>query len=322
VRLREGGRASERATCPRVNISGIFFFECRIAQIGAMQESGRVIRCYSEDTERPYYQIRYRLSLTGKELLANALGDGSGEDGPGRAVRSSSVSTTVSSSDNVDVEMGGIESRLLRSRSVESPSGKANDAKLLSFSNATPGTPRSRHQKGQKIFIPTIDEHSTEMDLDHPAIDPQGLRRSKSAGTELELHLHRGAPAIPIESLYSSDENLKSLKDTYPQFVAEFRGLVTCLNSKNVRKYRVGQSYRKGIVIGIDTVQGKIIVFQKDMPIGSLVVMRSANASRYEKGFTVQDVQGRTIGTVHAIDQQQNLLVVNTANATPVYHID
>lgn len=49
------------------------------------------------------------------------------------------------------------------------------------------------------------------------------------------------------------------------------------------------------------------------MPKGALVVLKTRNASRYEKGYPVTNVQGIVLGTVHAIDHVQNLLVVNTS---------
>ena len=51
------------------------------------------------------------------------------------------------------------------------------------------------------------------------------------------------------------------------------------------------------------------------MPKGALVVLKTRNASRYEKGYPVTNVQGIVLGTVHAIDHIQNLLVVNISRA-------
>lgn len=287
-----------------------------------MQEDSRVVRCYSEDTERPYFQIRYRLSLTGKELLADAL-SGNPTFGlmGGRPARSESVSTTVSMAPNGAQDpsvfgggygfngihsIGGDEqvtNRMSRSRSLEGPNSPGNY--MNDFSGFQGSGYRFPPPHGS---FPESDGNS-HMDIDSNQVHE--LRRSKSAGTASEFHMNRGAPAISMEDL----QNVKNLEEMYPEFAPEFRGLVTCLNSKNVRKYRVGQPYRKGVIIGIDEEQGKIIVFQRNMPVGTLVVMRSDDTNRYEKGYTVQDIQGRILGTVHAIDRMQKLLVVNTSAA-------
>jgi hypothetical protein len=78
-----------------------------------------------------------------------------------------------------------------------------------------------------------------------------------------------------------------------------------------VAKYRIGQAYKRGTIIGIDEELGKIVVFHKDMPPGALTVLKSNDASRYEKGFSIADAQGHELGIVHAVDRRQNLLVLN-----------
>jgi len=286
-----------------------------------------VVRCYSEDTERPYFQIRYRLSMTGKELLAQALNGGPPEGA--RARRSSSVCTTATLPGILEHHVNGpgagedvqmtdapdakIQNRTSRTRSMGATNDTEIGVQLTDFPSQAPGTPRSNYRRGQqKRFSQNVENQNYE-NAASSTCDDGGMRRTMSAGNDDEFQLHRGAPPIPIASLYDKEDHLRQLREVYPQLGSEFRGLVTCLNSKNVRKYCIGQNYRKGVVIGIDEVQGKIIVFQKNMPIGTLIVMHTGDPSRYEKGYAVQDVQGRMIGTVHAIDHSQKLLVVNTS---------
>ncbi|GBG32412.1 Hypothetical Protein FCC1311_086372 [Hondaea fermentalgiana] len=281
-----------------------------------MQEQQRVVRAYSEDTERPYFQIRYRLSLTGKELLADALSGNPmyGMNGmPSRGDRSESVSTTVSMAPGAagsDVGIfGGFQGFGAENGD---PTNRASRSRSLEFTNymAADG-PQTNFRPGQNGIFPESDHQSSYMDVDQMA----ELRRSRSAGTASEFQLNRGAPAIPVEDLHNPNSHFQDIAQSYPELATEFSGLVTCLNSKNVRKYRVGQPYRKGVIIGIDDEQGKIIVYQRNLPMGTLVVMHSKPHARYEKGYTVQNIQGRVLGTVHAMDRVQNLLVVNTSAA-------
>ncbi len=288
---------------------------------GTMQEQQRTVRAYSEDTERPYFQIRYRLSLSGRELLAAALD--APQSGGGRSARTDSVATTVTTiheGQALEEEEKGAGQRISRSRSLEAPSDNSTVADLADITSNMPGTPRTNNRKtshqvsGQQQLNPFFSEHAGEADAEMEAADDiPALRRTRSAGSPAELQMARGAPALPTQDLYLADAHVKGLKEAYPQLVPELRGLITCLNSKNVRKYRVGQAYRKGVVIGIDEPQGKIIVYAKTLPGGTLVVMRSDSVARYEKGYLVQDVQGRQLGCVHAIDYQQGLIVVNTS---------
>jgi hypothetical protein len=291
-----------------------------VAPWGTMQEQQRTVRAYSEDTERPYFQIRYRLSLSGRELLAAAL-DTPAQSGGGRSARTDSVATTVTTIHEnlaMDEEEKGTGQRIYRSRSLEAPSDNSTVSDLADITSNMPGTPRTNNRKaaGQQSPNPFSLTQAGEADAEMEAADDvPALRRTRSAGSPAELQMARGSPALPTEDLYLADAHVKGLKEAYPQLMNEFRGLVTCLNSKNVRKYRVGQAYRKGVVIGIDEPQGKIIVYAKNLPGGTLVVMRSDSVARYEKGYLVQDVQGRQLGCVHAIDHQQGLLVVNTSTS-------
>ena len=255
-----------------------------------MEEERRRVRTYSEETSRPYYQIRYRLSVTGRELFT------SGMEAPPSMDRRDSVFTTAS----MELDDDEIHARSNRSSSVVVDNSAAHEMNL--FSGQVPGTPKSQFRQ-------------KNLDTNQTCEIKQQIRRSKSVGTVSDMELNRGAPPISKDNLLDSDLHWDHLKKSYPQLGSEFQGLVTCLNSKNVRKYKVGQRYRNGIVAGIDEEQGKIIVFQSELPTGVLIVLKTQDAARYEKGYAVMDAHGNTLGTVHAIDTMQRLIVLNTGGA-------
>lgn len=130
------------------------------------------------------------------------------------------------------------------------------------------------------------------------------VRRVKSSSTMREVELNRTAPAPSKAALQQPTVKIADA-ELLP-------GFVTCLNSRNVSKYRKGQKYRDGLIIGIDEEHGKIIVYNENMPRGALTIIKTRDAGRYERGYQVEDVRGSSFGTVHAVDRESNLLVLNT----------
>lgn len=282
-----------------------------------MQEQQRMVRAISEDTERPYFRIRYRLSLSGKELLADALSGGNAH----HSMYSDSMM-------DLDGEAGMFSDQPLRQRHSKSVivggTSRQNNTGGMSIPfqsmpqvSEMPGTPRSQYKMPEtatfswdtKTFDNDSEQNLEESDASQRRTS-NGIKRTNSTGM-LEMEVNRyGSPCVPLHQLQheAKEDNLRS------------KGLVTCLNSKNVKKYSVGQRYRRGIIFGIDEEQGKIIVLHKDMPAGALCIMRTGNSNRYEKGYPVEDARGNRLGTVHAIDRHQDLIVLNTSNVEQRSH--
>ena len=141
------------------------------------------------------------------------------------------------------------------------------------------------------------------------------VRRSKSAAGATEMGVFReGDPGTGLFDISTGSGRMSSSIHATATIHSNLQtGLVTCLNSKNTAKYRVGQPYRSGFIVGIDTRLNKIIVYCPHLPPGSLLIMRSSSASKYDRGFEVCTPHGKFMGLVHAIDDVQNLVVVNTA---------
>jgi hypothetical protein len=231
-----------------------------------MQEEDRRVRAHSDHTGRPYFSINYKLSLSGRDLLAAALAECEPYD-----------------------DADAAKTPTLGHRRM-SESELASGVKIQSMQEDAPGTPSTnnfRLRKSPEAAPPS----SSSSAQDTP-------RRTKSLGTMAEIELNRQAPALPVSRLGAHVESLQ--------------GFVTCLNSRNVQKYKVGQKYRDGIIVGIDDEHGKLIVYNAAMPQGTLTVMKTKDASRYDRGFLVEDSAGKALGTVHARDIVANILVINT----------
>ncbi|KAH9260565.1 hypothetical protein BASA81_001032 [Batrachochytrium salamandrivorans] len=255
-----------------------------------MEEQARRVRAHSDNTGRPYFSIDYTLSLA--QSGDAAMGGGymeiiehdNGEEtpelySPMLAPPSSSTAqrrnSEFTSTDKVKLH---------------------TSADLLFSQKAPPGTPSSQHRKKAHQFTPREDP-VCEATLSLP------VRRVKSATSMQDLELNRSAP--PVSPFQASNRGVGD-QNMLP-------GFVTCLNSRNVGKYKVGQRYRDGVVVGIDDDHGKIIVYNENLPRGALTVLRTQNADRYDRGFVLEDVRGGWLGTVHALDRIQNLLVLNTS---------
>mmetsp|Transcript_35449 Transcript_35449/g.43782 ORF Transcript_35449/g.43782 Transcript_35449/m.43782 type:complete len:287 (+) Transcript_35449:277-1137(+) len=286
-----------------------------------MQEQTRMVRAISEDTERPYFRIRYRLSVSGRSMLQDAL-----NGNLGRAGEYSYSNFNNDDAMEVDEEFGGygFHGRPLRQRRSKSvivgktTNNQFNNLGGFGFqtqpqTSELPTTPRTQHKMPHTAaFSWDTNEFKNESEDKSPeetAPPPTGIKRTNSTGM-LEMEVNRyGSPSVPLHQLRREEKSV-------------LKGLVTCLNSKNVKKYSIGQRYRRGVIYGIDEEQGKIIVLHKDMPAGALCIMRSGNAKRYEKGYPVEDAFGNRLGTVHAIDRLQGLLVLNTTMADKQIMLD
>ena len=269
-----------------------------------MEEEQRRVRAHSDHTGRPYFSINYKLSLSAKDLLALALEEMEVIDTdfgeptplpPPPPHPASSVSQRRNSGfDNSDSWL-----------------------KIVELNERAPGTPTSQYRKrtngtgGSTVtHIPlSSDQNSSKTskkNTQNSATD-KTVRRIKSASTMAEIELNRTAPANPAAFQTGISENKVTV-----QTQNMLPGFVTCLNSRNVAKYNVGQRYRDGVVVGIDDDHGKIIVYNENLPRGALTVLKTRDAARYDKGFVLEDVRGQFLGTVHAVDRVQNLLVLNT----------
>lgn len=253
-----------------------------------MEEQARRVRAHSDNTGRPYFSIDYTLSLaqggdaTGgyMEIIEHDNGEATPELfspmlPPPQSSTAERRNSEFTSTDKVKLQ---------------------TSADLLFSQKAPPGTPSSQHRKKPHQFTPR-EEPACELASGPP------VRRVKSATSMQDLELNRSAPAVSpfqVSSHRTSDQNM-------------LPGFVTCLNSRNVGKYKVGQRYRDGVVVGIDDDHGKIIVYNEHLPRGALTVLRTQNADRYDRGFVLEDVRGGWLGTVHALDRVQNLLVLNTS---------
>lgn len=303
-----------------------------------MQEQTRMVRAISEDTERPYFRIRYRLSVSGREMLQDALNGNlsrAGQqhmNGNGNAMDIDEINVNEyvnNYMDDVDVEMMTAKPlRQRRSKSVVVGSTHSSNPSMIMYQDQhqpietsnLPTTPRTANQmpntnmfswdnntqefKNNDNEVNNNDETENRSSI-NDSNNRSRMKRTNSAGM-LEMEVNRyGSPMVPLHHLKHEIRPNSMLS----------QGLVTCLNSKNVKKYTIGQPYRRGVIYGIDEEQGKIIVLHKDMPAGALTIMRTGNAKRYEKGYPVEDAKGNRFGIVHAIDRIQDLLVLNTTTA-------
>jgi hypothetical protein len=237
-----------------------------------MQEEERRVRANSDHTGRPYFSINYSLSLSGRDLLAMALAECEPYDDPDQVKTPSLGHRRMS-----DTEL-------------------AQGVKMQSLQEDAPGTPSTQNSRLRKQ--PSSLLKAAPAGTSAPSAVNDSVRRTKSLATMTEIELSRSAPALPLSRLGPNVESLQ--------------GFVTCLNSRNVTKYKVGQKYRDGVIVGIDDEHGKLIVYNAALPQGSLTVMKTRDASRYDRGFLVEDSTGAPIGTVHARDVVANILVVNT----------
>jgi hypothetical protein len=180
--------------------------------------------------------------------------------------------------------------------------------KLVELTERAPGTPTSQYRERKRTVGPPTTSHipaTVQESKKSNATQDKSVRRTKSAMTMADIELNRTAPVANI-SFALNEPQKEPAQNMLP-------GFVTCLNSRNVGKYKVGQRYRDGVVVGIDDEHGKIIVYNENMPRGALTVLKTRDAGRYDKGFVLEDVRGQFLGTVHAVDRIQNLLVLNTA---------
>jgi len=261
-----------------------------------MQEEDRRVRAHSDHTGRPvrgtqiavaahtltllaqYFSINYKLSLSGRDLLAQALAETEPYDDPD-AVKTPSLG---------------------HRRMSESELSNTYGVAIQSLVEESPGTPKmasARLRKGADPISP-----SAVPPVPATLLASSEPRRTKSLSTMSETELGRSAPAIPVSRLASNAESLQ--------------GFVTCLNSRNVSKYKVGQKYRDGVIVGIDDEHGKLVVYNANMPRGTLIVVKTKDASRYDRGYVVDDSLGKPLGSVHARDTVANILVVNTTLTT------
>mmetsp|Transcript_16422 Transcript_16422/g.18579 ORF Transcript_16422/g.18579 Transcript_16422/m.18579 type:complete len:313 (+) Transcript_16422:482-1420(+) len=283
-----------------------------------MQEQHRVVRAVSEDTERPYFRIRYRLSVSGREMLQDAL---SGNLAPtGQFFDAMEVDESKDFDDEKEfsnsrrymkqqrrsksVIVGGSKNRTFRS----TDENLDDSFQMHVETSDLPTTPRSQHKIPENVSFSWSSQEfkdTAESDTKPTSTEPIGVKRTNSMGM-LDMEVNRyGSPVMPLHQLRYEMKREPVMA----------KGLVTCLNSKNVKKYTIGQRYRRGVIVGIDEEQGKIIVLHKNMPAGALSLVRSGNAKRYEKGYSMEDAQGRRLGTVHAIDRLQDIVVINTTTA-------
>lgn len=259
-----------------------------------MKEQGRRVRAHSNNTGRPYYNIDYRLSLTDRDFLGIFADGGieviefdNGEETPPMPFALAESSTAM----RRNSELTAADRGKLTVSCTE----------LLHTPNGGPSTPSTQHRKKLNGNNPLMLFPSPKEEDSLPIHPP--VRRIKSASTMQDLELNRSAPLHQ----FSPAANTVLDQNALP-------GFVTCLNSRNVGKYRVGQRYRDSVVVGIDDEHGKIIVYNENLPKGALTVLRTQNAGKYDRGYPLEDARGVLLGTVHALDRVQNLLVLNTAN--------
>ena len=278
-----------------------------------MEEEQRRVRAHSDNTGRPYFSINYKLSLSAKDLLALALdemevidsdfGESTPLPPPPPPPSSSIAQRRNSGFDSSDKLMKMVE---LAERVPGTPTGQYRERKRTVGGGTTTHVPG--HQANQKKSnAPTQDK---------------SVRRTKSATTMADIELNRTAPVNRNIQPFqlgggNANNNNKNTGGGGVQTQNMLPGFVTCLNSRNVAKYKVGQRYRDGVVVGIDDDHGKIIVYNEHLPRGALTVLKTRDAGKYDKGFVLEDVRGQFLGTVHAVDRVQNLLVLNTAPNGP-----
>lgn len=259
-----------------------------------MEEEQRRVRAHSDHTGRPYFSINYKLSLSAKDLLALALEEMEVIDsdyGDPTPLPPPPPSVSVSQRRNSGFD------------SSDTFMSKVNE-----LAEKAPGTPSSQYRERKRLGGASTTAHIPVTVPDNKksnALHDKSVRRTKSAMTMTDIELNRTAPAITNLSL--------DLNQSQNQTQNMLPGFVTCLNSRNVAKYKVGQRYRDGVVVGIDDDHGKIIVYNENMPRGALTVLKTRDAGKYDKGFVLEDVRGQFLGTVHAVDRVQNLIVLNTA---------
>jgi hypothetical protein len=281
-----------------------------------MEEQERRVRTNSNEMGRPYFSINYKLSLSGRDLLSLAFAEMSQQD--------EQQDGSVSAADEIALQrrasdLSSMKQDLTMKEIVEEVTDNA------------PGTPKSAHQKkkinnnnnsnnasnkknnnnngnnnnGNNNYSTTTTTKDDNTQDELPTIaDDKLLRKVKSSSGIREIELNRTAPAPTISSL-----TLK-VADGAGEML---QGFVTCLNSRNVQKYRKGQKYRDGLIVGIDDEHGKIIVYNENLPRGALTIMKTKDSARYERGFQVEDLKGKPLGTVHAVDREANLIVLNSA---------
>lgn len=281
-----------------------------------MEEQRRTVRAVSYDTERPYYTINYALPFAGREMLADAL------EADNNAEEAMCVDSTGAVDDDRFRHVPGQEfGRVQRSRSAAAPNELGVAAnELEELESDMPGTPRTQNRRSCKAGFDPFNrkvqrQQATNGTDSSNDVHASRYTRSRSVATAAELEVNRSAPPLSRDALLGYGNNNNNNNNDGSQgpvpLLSVQHGLVTCLNSKNVGKYRIGQSYKRGTIIGIDEELGKIVVFHKDMPPGALTVLKSNDASRYEKGFSITDSQGNELGMVHAVDRRQNMLVLN-----------
>jgi len=258
-----------------------------------MEEEERRGRAHSDNTGRPYFSINYKLSLSAKDILALVLDEmetidtDMGEATPPSPPHTSSIGQRRNSGfDPSDKLMKIVE--LVAEKAPGTPTGQYRERKRTVGSGTTAHIP---------LNFPAGKKSNANED--------KTVRRTKSASTMADIELNRTAPIVPGQFKTSSTPQVQT-QNMLP-------GFVTCLNSRNVAKYKVGQRYRDGIVVGIDDDHGKIIVYNEYLPRGALTVLKTRDAGRYDKGFVLEDVRGQFLGTVHAVDRVQNLIVLNTS---------
>lgn len=195
----------------------------------------------------------------------------------------------TSQADSFEQDNMEMESRFAEKRRSKSVHGLMVRNDRLNQEFVSSSTPRGKHAKFAH-HLPSLPE-DTKVDSN------ETMKRTRSVGN-LDVEVNRyGCPKLEPENLHREDLGM---------------GLITCLNSKNIKKYTVGQSYRRGVIVAIDEEQRKIVVYHANMPRGALILVTTENAHRYEKGYPVEDADGHVLGCVHAVDRVQNMLVVNT----------
>ena len=282
-----------------------------------------MVRAYSHETERPYYDIKFRLDLEslGKELFQNGHlrgGLAAAHHRRGLSSRSAFSSGTTSSFDASprygSVRMPVVNRAMRRCNSESVRPGQSMNIDTLESALEGEGSvlrsPRAgirRKQLGGQRIDHRSREEMAAVESGFSNMHVAGVRRSKSAAGPKEMGVYRESE---VGSLFDFSNSNTATATVHSSLQG---GLVTCLNSKNTAKYRVGQPYRSGFIVGIDTRLNKIIVYCPHLPSGALMIMRSSSAAKYDRGFEVTTPRGKYMGLVHAIDDLQNLIVVNTS---------
>ena len=145
-----------------------------------------------------------------------------------------------------------------------------------------------------------------------PTMGGAGAGAGAGGGAGLSINVGSGSTATGDAYLDAQvTPGLMAARPAAAEPEQQWVGFVSCLNSKNLGKYRLKQTYRGGTIVAFDREQSKLVLMYKETPTGALMIVRSRDVAKYAVGQLLHSPDGRTRGLVHAIDRQQNLLVVN-----------